>query len=118
MDAGTPVGAEAAGDLAKHDGGADLTFRNVVGGGYVAVREEDEELRLPCLDLLQQRLARWVGDRRARQPGQFEIGLGGVTGQRGVLQPMSSPGHFDRPSQVVAKTVSPQSMAHWTSHRT
>lgn len=51
MDSGSPIGAEAAGDLADHDGGADLALGDVVGGGHVAAGEEDEELRPPGLDL-------------------------------------------------------------------
>jgi len=52
---------KTAGDLAEHDEEADFALGDVVGGGHVAVGEEDEKLRPPRLDLFHQRLACGVG---------------------------------------------------------
>ena len=60
-------------------------------------------------DLLHERLARRMSDGRTHQPGQQEVGPGGIAGQRGVLQPMSVCRHSTRRwlRSFGAKIVSP-----------
>jgi hypothetical protein len=64
MNGGAPIGAESVGDLSEHDGGPDLAFAVIVGGGHLPIGQEEEELAAPSLDLLlQDKAGRVVGVR-------------------------------------------------------
>ena len=122
MDAGTPVGAEAAGDLAEHDRRTDFPLGDVVGGRHLGVLEEDEELGAPRLDgglqLTAGRVRRREGDKRV----EAALGAGVILPQRrwpsvSRRRPMRI-AQRSSVAQPGAKTESPQSMAYWTSRRT
>ena len=102
MNGGAPSGAEAVGDLSEHDGGPDLALAGIVGGGHLAIGQEQEELAAPALDLLLQDKAGWVDGRGAQQHVELSLGLGRVVGQGAVGQGFPPLADADRPAQEIA----------------
>ena len=89
VDLGTPIRAEAAGDLAEHHGGADFPLAGVVGGRDPVSSYDSSIAREDCL---------LSGTRRAgRQGGKPRVHTMAAVAR--VLRPLSS---------VQVKTSSPE----------
>jgi len=87
MDLRAPVGAETTDDFAEDGGGPDLALGYIIGGRYVRIGHEDEELGAPSLDFLEQGLA-----------GRMRHGCR----DEGVLELTSSLADADGPADMVA----------------
>src|SRR6266851_6140633 len=83
VEPGTPMRAEAVGDLAEDDAGAQRLFRPVVGRRHRPVGEEDEQVLPVLLDDSEQFLALPVGRLDLEQPVELGFQLRGINGESG-----------------------------------
>ena len=90
MDASTPVGAKAAGDLSEHHRWPEFPLGDVVGGRDLAVLREDEEVGAPGLDRGLQITPRVVRRWESNERVDAAFGAGVVTAQGRVLERLSS----------------------------
>lgn len=87
-----------------HRSNVQLEVLNIIRGRWhAAVAEKDKELAAPRLDLALQFAASRMGSGDTEQSIQAALGLGGVSGERAVLQLRSSLADTDGPAQVITE---------------
>ena len=84
VELGAPLRAEAVGDLAEDDAGAQRLFRAVVGRRHRPVGDEDEQVLPVLLDDPEQFLALPVGRLDLEQPVELGFQPCGINGEGGI----------------------------------
>ena len=95
----TPFAAEAVGDFAEDDAGAEVAFRDVVRGGHIAMSDEHEQGAAIGEDAFAQPDAVSTHGHGGDDAVEPAVQVGCIACKRGVGQPLSSSADGDRPQQ-------------------